>query len=341
VDGLSLGSGWRHHARRELGGRANRWGVHADGTRDADAMARWLAIFFAAGGTLSLASIVLPHDPLISEVPVAIVASSAYPSAVFLLLGRRFVGPALFHAFLGLGTVVVTLGVYFGNGGTASAGSAVFYLWSSLYASAFFSRRAALAHIGWIAACYATVLGAQGSPTAMSQWVLVTGTAIVTGLVVGGLADQIRRLARLDALTELPNRRVFEETLVAEARRTARRSGQLSVAIIDLDRFKHVNDAHGHQAGDRLLASVAAAWRDELRDFEMLARYGGDEFALLFPEAGRDGAFQALERLRRATPDVEFSAGIATWDRMEPLDRLMGRADDDLYAVKRARREAA
>ena len=312
----------------------------ADGTRDVDAMARWLAIFFAAGATLSLASIALPHEARIDEPRIRLVAMSAYPAALFLVFGRRFLVPMVFHGLLAMGTVVVTLGIYYGNGGSASASSAIFYLWSSLYAFAFFSKRAAFAHVLWIAVCHAAVLYAQDSGNAASQWVLVSGTVFVTGLVVGGLSDQIRHLARIDPLTQLPNRRVFEETLAAEAGRAARRRGELSVAIIDLDRFKYVNDAHGHQAGDRLLAGAAAAWRRELRGWEMLARYGGDEFALLFPESNDGTAARAIERLRAATPDVPFSAGIARWDGRESLDRLMGRADAALYDAKRARAEA-
>jgi diguanylate cyclase (GGDEF)-like protein len=314
--------------------------VTADGTRDVDAMARWLAIFFAAGATLSLVSITLPHASRIDETHIRLVAASAYPVALFLVFGRRYLVPMVFHGLLAMGTVVVTLGIYYGNGGSASATSAVFYLWSSLFAFAYFSKRAAFAHVAWIATCHAAVLYVQDTDNAASQWVLISGTVFVTGLVVGGLADQIRHLARVDALTELPNRRVFEETLAAEAARTARRRGALSVAIIDLDRFKFVNDHHGHQAGDRLLAEVAAAWRNELRGWEMLARYGGDEFALLFPESDHEGAAAAIERLRAATAEVAFSAGIARWDLSESLDRLMGRADAALYDAKRARRGA-
>jgi diguanylate cyclase (GGDEF)-like protein len=314
--------------------------MRADGTRDVDAMARWLAIFFAAGATLSLASIALPHEARIDEPNIRLVAMSAYPAALFLVFGRRFLVPMVFHGLLATGTVLVSLGIYYGNGGSASAATAIFYLWSSLYAFAFFSKRAAFAHVLWIALCHAAVLYARDSGNAASQWVLVSGTVFVTGLVVGGLSDQIRHLARIDALTQLPNRRVFEETLAAEAGRTARRGGELSVAIIDLDRFKYVNDAHGHQAGDRLLAAAAAQWRRELRGWEMLARYGGDEFALLFPESSDGKAALAIERLRAATPDVPFSAGIAQWDGQESLDRLISRADAALYDVKRARSEA-
>jgi diguanylate cyclase (GGDEF)-like protein len=303
-------------------------------------MAQWLAIFFAAGATLSLVSVLLPHDPLIAVPQTRLVALSAYPTALFLVCGRRFLVPATFHALLALGTAVVSLGIYFGHGGTASATSAVFYLWSSLYAFAFFSRRAAFAHVGWIAACYSVVLALQGSPSAGSQMVLVAGTVVVTGLVVGGLSDQIRHLARVDALTQLPNRRVFEETLANEASRAMRRHGTLSVALVDLDGFKEVNDRHGHQVGDRLLVDVATAWRAQLRGWELLARYGGDEFVLLFPDADHEVATHAVERLRRATPDVEFSCGVAQWDGFEELDVLLARADAALYDVKRGRREA-
>jgi diguanylate cyclase len=300
-------------------------------------MARWLAIFFAAGSTLSLISVMLPHEPQIDVEHVRMTALSAYPTAAFLLWGRRWLVPVVFHAILASGVVVVSLGVYYGHGGGAAALSAVFYCWAALYAFAFFSRRAAFVHLGWVTICYAYVLHVEGSPTGLGQLVLVSGTSCVTGLVVAGLADQIRHLAQVDALTQLPNRRVFDETAAAEMARTARRRGVLSVAIVDLDYFKDVNDLYGHQAGDELLTRVARTWRADLRGWELLARYGGDEFALWFPESGGDDASHAVERLRGVTPEVAFSAGVATWDGDESLDRLMARADAALYEVKRAR----
>ena len=87
--------------------------------------------------------------------------------------------------------------------------------------------------------------------------------------------ERLERLASTDDLTGLPNRRHWEEHLPRELRRSLRQDESICVAMLDLDHFKAYNDAHGHQAGDRLLKEVAAAWRAFLRPYDLLARYGG------------------------------------------------------------------
>jgi diguanylate cyclase (GGDEF)-like protein len=113
----------------------------------------------------------------------------------------------------------------------------------------------------------------------------------------------------------------------------------VSVALIDLDEFKQVNDRRGHAAGDELLVELGAAWRQELRGSEVLARLGGDEFALVLAGTGRDGAGDALRRLRAASP-IGWSVGVVEWQRGETLDRAMARADEELYRAKRDLRTA-
>jgi diguanylate cyclase (GGDEF)-like protein len=111
----------------------------------------------------------------------------------------------------------------------------------------------------------------------------------------------------------------------------------ISIALIDLDKFKRVNDLQGHAAGDQLLVALGHAWRAELRGSEVLARFGGDEFALVMAGAARGGADEALGRLRIASA-AEWSVGVVEWDRGESLDRAMARADAELYRAKRDRR---
>ena len=111
--------------------------------------------------------------------------------------------------------------------------------------------------------------------------------------------------------------------------------------MLDLDRFKHFNDAEGHQAGDRLLVDVARAWQALLRPTDLLARYGGEEFALLLPHCEIEGAGAIVERLLAAVPGGQTaSCGIAEWDGTEIGDALVARADAALYRAKRAGRAA-
>ena len=145
--------------------------------------------------------------------------------------------------------------------------------------------------------------------------------------------------ARLDPLTGVANRRVWQEELHRALSR-ARRDGQpLSVAILDLDNFKGFNDDWGHPRGDRLLRDVAAAWSHALRDVDFLARYGGDEFAVIMPRCTGHDARAVLQRLREATPErQQTSGGVAEWDGEESDEELVGRADAALFEAKRAHR---
>src|SRR5215210_8744145 len=149
---------------------------------------------------------------------------------------------------------------------------------------------------------------------------------------------ELTRLARTDPLTGLANRRGWDEQLDRELAQ-ARRSGRsVSVALLDLDDFKGFNDAHGHQAGDRLLVAAAAAWQGQLRDGDVLCRWGGDEFAALLPDCSEDEAQEIISRVAPTTPSLQScAAGVVEWDGAETSDELVWRADTELLTQKRAR----
>lgn len=155
---------------------------------------------------------------------------------------------------------------------------------------------------------------------------------------IEALTEELRvpaRLARTDPLTGLANRRGWDEQLARELAR-ARRSGEaLSVALLDLDDFKAFNDAYGHQAGDRLLLEAAMVWKGQLREVDILCRWGGDEFAVLLPACPRAQADEVIARLRAATPRHQScAAGVAGWDGREISESLLGRADKALLDAK-------
>jgi diguanylate cyclase (GGDEF)-like protein len=144
--------------------------------------------------------------------------------------------------------------------------------------------------------------------------------------------DHLSDEAQTDALTGLPNRRAWEARL---ARATAT-GQQLTVAILDFDHFKQFNDTHGHPAGDRLLKATAAAWRDQLRTGDILARIGGEEFGLLLPDCGAQTAGDIIQRLRATVTDNRTcSAGLATRLPDEDIESVIARADQALYHAKR------
>jgi diguanylate cyclase (GGDEF)-like protein/PAS domain S-box-containing protein len=154
--------------------------------------------------------------------------------------------------------------------------------------------------------------------------------------------DTLARQASTDPLTGLANQRVFHERLGAEVERARRYGRDLSVAVLDLDHFKLVNDVHGHQTGDRVLAEFARRLAGEARKGELVARIGGEEFAWLMPETTRDGAFTAAERLRRVVADTPFdvagtvtvSAGVSCMQDSGDAEQLVQLADRALYWAK-------
>ena len=151
--------------------------------------------------------------------------------------------------------------------------------------------------------------------------------------------DRLQRMVRTDELTGLPNRRALEEQLPRELARARREGSPLSIAMVDLDHFKDFNDRHGHLAGDRHLKRATAAWRQVLRPYDVLARFGGEEFVAIMPGCDLRAASEVIERLRSATPSGETaSAGVVEWVLNEHPDVLVSRADTALYDAKRAGR---
>jgi diguanylate cyclase (GGDEF)-like protein/PAS domain S-box-containing protein len=154
------------------------------------------------------------------------------------------------------------------------------------------------------------------------------------------LIAEVQSLARSDALTGLPNRRVLDEQLPREMSRALRTEAPLCLAIVDIDHFKAYNDAHGHLAGDAVLRECATAWDSQLRGEDTILRFGGEEFLVVLPECAPEDAAEIVERLRAATPEEQTcSAGIAVWRPGENVDELVARADKALYAAKAAGRD--
>lgn len=165
------------------------------------------------------------------------------------------------------------------------------------------------------------------------------------GRALAEALQQNRELALRDDLTGLLNRRAMLELLELEQRRHQRKQGTLVLAMLDLDHFKPINDRYGHATGDRALQAFAATALSTLRDVDILARWGGDEFLLMFTDTSLEHAALVLERLRNEVAALEISevpgrlgltlsSGLALNLPEEPVEDTLHRADEALYRAK-------
>ena len=192
--------------------------------------------------------------------------------------------------------------------------------------------------------------GAQYSHPAIQVWnaLVRLGFFLITSLLLSALRKSLlseQRLARTDSLTELYGRRAFEERLRHDLVLAQRRKGIVSLAYVDLDDFKAVNDARGHAEGDRVLRAIGQVLRESVREADTAARIGGDEFALVLPDTDRRGAEQVIAKISRELQEalraggwpVTCSVGVITF--MNPAiapETAIAAADALMYEAKRS-----
>jgi diguanylate cyclase (GGDEF)-like protein len=188
------------------------------------------------------------------------------------------------------------------------------------------------------------------TPTEIVNLVVLLAAFQITGQVLARLRGRLERerwLARTDPLTGIHNRRAFWNATARELERCRRFAEPFSVAYLDVDGFKGVNDHHGHAAGDEVLRRIATLLQQELRQLDMVARLGGDEFALLLPGTNVFGASSVLQRVRellrrapwRSQYGIDFSIGcITVLVAPRDVDAVVSQADQLMYTMKRAGR---
>ncbi len=227
----------------------------------------------------------------------------------------------------------------------------VFYLLPIFLVSWFADRGsgfiiALLSGIAWFSADVLTMQ--PGSHPLVPYWNVVTkiGFFLIVNQMMSSLRaglERERRMARMDHLTGVANSRHFSEIAAQEIRRAGRYQHPFTLAYLDIDDFKRVNDSQGHSAGDMLLVAVATSIRNEIRSTDLIARLGGDEFVLLLPETGYEASsvvvrkiFESLNELvRRKEWPVTFSVGVVTFQTPpESVDSMLRTADGLMYAVK-------
>ena len=199
----------------------------------------------------------------------------------------------------------------------------------------------------WYIAELAT--GHQYSYSAIPVWNALVrfGFFLITSLLLTALRDSLlnqRRLARTDALTELYGRRAFEDRLEHDLALAQRRKSALTLAYVDLDNFKAVNDTYGHPEGDRVLRTTGRVLKNSVRQTDTVARLGGDEFALVLPDTDSRGAQQLIAKLTRELQEaftagklgVTCSIGVVTF--LGPslsAEKAVAAADALMYEVQR------
>jgi diguanylate cyclase (GGDEF)-like protein len=296
-----------------------------------------MALIYGIGGAMCLFAAAFPISP------TAPVTLEAMVGGVLLVASLALVRFGAGLPLVGLQALAVagtlTNSVLVANCTTAYGGAlnSFAYLWIGIYAGQFFEQRAARFQCAVLVVASGVALELSGLPGMVTAWVLVAGSSVLASEALARLNGRLRTQLVTDPLTGLLNRAGFREAAERVLSLAGRSDVPVSVALIDLDGFKQVNDRHGHAAGDELLAELGEAWRRELRGSEVLARLGGDEFALVLAGTGREGAGDALRRLRSVSP-TGWSVGVVEWRRGESLDRAMARADTELYRAKRARR---
>jgi len=298
-----------------------------------------LAVLYAVGGGLCLYSALSPMHP---DSPVGLlrgVAALGLVGGAALWLLRDRLRSWAVHAAVALVSTIIGLLAWQSVTavGVVALGPALIAV--GLYAAHFFDLTAARVHAAFVVVLATT--GALAAPPEhfTAGWVVVVVSVIAFTEVQGRLARTLRTAATTDPLTGVANRRAWEEEAARHLARAARTGEPLSVAILDLDAFKQVNDRHGHGAGDALLRDLTAGWSRRLRRADLLGRYGGDEFVLCLPATDTDGAHEILQQLD-ATHDFAWSVGVATVRSGDDLAAVLERADADLYLHKRSGRTA-
>jgi len=317
-------------------------------------LARVLGIQYAVGGLLALAWVLwLPADAGPGRDVVLVLAVLAEILGAFMAalsiapVSDRTLDRAA-HACILSAQAVIAIG--YAASQDPETPLALFMLWTTPYAG-IFSRRARWAHVATTTiflGVASLAMPAEVAPQAAAEFVFVLATVLVATLLVSRITQRLHVAGTHDALTGLPNRRLFQALTRAALTRRAAKGGTVLVLLIDLDRFKDVNDSYGHAVGDQLLELLAPRLQASLRSSDVVARLGGDEFAVLCQDpSGAVDAEAILTRLLTAwaTEPVQVgerrlyasaSVGVVVALDEDTPETLLRNADTAMYEAKAA-----
>jgi diguanylate cyclase (GGDEF)-like protein/putative nucleotidyltransferase with HDIG domain len=319
--------------------------------------------YLAAGAAVTgTTAALLPHPPYFNVAGLIAVQAGALVWAAFVFLRAGKIPFWMLRLGPALATMMTSVAVIFS--GDPTSGYSLMYLWVGLYVFYFpLSRIDAAANVLWAALNYAFVIIVipsvpAGAPdSSVSHFVITAGTLITAATLLTYLRSRVERLlsrltdaARTDALTGLPNRVALHEAVEREVERAQPEGRPVSLLVLDLDRFKRVNERHGIKAGDHTLQRVAAILEQSTRLMDVVARSGGEEFALVLPETDQHRAFlfaeELIETIRDAfqPPQMSLTAsvGVASFPtHADDQAALLAAGDQALNAAKALGRDRA
>jgi diguanylate cyclase (GGDEF)-like protein len=312
---------------------------------------RMAGLLFTVGAVVSLPTNLLFTNPPVGAASRWIDLLAFVSGVVCLLIPWRRVSEGWFQLVPLVGSAEVALSVW-GVGAHGGIYSWYFVLVAVFVAYAFESRAQIAGQMLFLAVCFTVpVLYLDDAGTAAIRSLVAVPLLVTVAAMVAYLREsleegraQLAEQARTDALTGVGNRRVRDERLAYELARHRRSGGPLALIFLDLDRFKDVNDTHGHLAGDRLLCDVGRALSDTVRAGDTVSRPGGDEFCVIAPGTGAAEAQRLTERIELALSELtavgrplSASVGLALFPRDgHTAEELIGHADHDQRMVKQA-----
>jgi diguanylate cyclase (GGDEF)-like protein len=301
---------------------------------------RGLGLIALAGGLSALLASVFPANPAAPIKLLRIVGIAMLCGSLFIWWRGNRIPHWFLHVAVVIGTLSISLLIARSATGVGMVVTASDYVWLGVYAAFFFSRAAARAHVAVMAAAFGVALIANSHHVPVDAWIFMTASLVVATETIGRQSDRLRHEAHTDSLTGLLNRKGLAPAAERAFSLADRTDIPLTIALIDLDDFKQVNDRDGHAAGDRLLAEMTHTWAAELEPSDIFARLGGDEFLVLLVGSSTEETERLFDRLRFSSPTA-WSAGVITRKHGEELSACLARADGSLYEAKRSKRMPA
>lgn len=296
------------------------------------ALANVTAVMYLVGGGLLLVAAAFYTPGKNPRWVLATLGSLGLAMAVIAVVRGRSFTRTEATVMLGIQVAIVATMTHTSHLATAAFCNGISLPVTGIYTSLLLPRRAAIVYYAGLTAYVVAVVGHDDS-TLTTGAIVIALQGVIATEIVRVLFVRMRSMANVDPLTRVLNRHGLEiagRRLLARARQ---RRTSVSVALIDLDDLRTVNNSRGHRAGDDLLIAATRQWRDALSGEEAVGRIGGDEFVLILPGADEDQARRRVGQLASAAT-VRWTAGIAHLEDEESLADLIERADQDMYARK-------